>query len=285
MFRFDYEATGCGRPATAEPRPPEHVALRRADTPILCWWSLLFLVSAGNLVLWVVIAREVRALADGYVAQQLLLSGIFAAACAFRSILPRVDLERQCLWNSRLSSIFVGRSVATVAELCFAGQCALLISKLSALTGNASLQVVAWSLVPLVVLAQLCCWYAVISLNHLGHAIEEILWSVLAFLVALSLGLTFGQAPAASRILSGFGMVACAGAAFLMLAVDVPMYLARWRHGRSSGVRYLSLMEGLSDALQRRRVAHRWIEWRPEVPWMSLYFSVGVWLSLCFVFV
>ena len=67
-----------------------------------------------------------------------------------------------------------------------------------------------------------------ISLNHLGHAIEEILWSVL---------------------------------------------------------RYLSLMEGLRDALQRRRIAHRWSEWRPEVPWMSLYCSVGVGLSLCLVFV
>jgi hypothetical protein len=150
-------------------------------------------------------------ISDGYVARQLLLSGIFAAACAFRSILPRVDLERQCLWNSPLSSIFVGRSVATIAELCFAGQCALLIAKLSALTGNASLQVVAWSIVPLIVLAQLCCWHAVISLNHLGHAIEEILWSVLAFLMALSLGLTLGHVPADSRMLSKLGMVACAG--------------------------------------------------------------------------
>jgi hypothetical protein len=285
MFRFDYDATGYASPVTAEPRPLEQVALRGADRAILWWWSFLFLVSAGNLVLWVVIAREVHDLSDGYVARQLLLSGIFAAACAFRSILPRVDLERQCLWSSPLSSIFVGRSVATVAELCFAGQCALLISKLSALTGNASLQVVGWSLVPLILLAQLCCWYAVISLNHLGHAIEEILWSGLAFLVALSLGLTWGQMPAGIRILSWVGMVACAGAAFLMLAVDVPMYLARWRHARSSGVRYLSLTEGLRDALQRRRVAHRWSEWRPEVPWMSLYFSVGVWLSLCLVFV
>jgi hypothetical protein len=270
---------------TAEQKPLEQVALRGADKPILWWWSFLFVVSAGNLVLWVVIARQVHGLSDGYAAQQLLLSGVFAAACAFRSVLPRVDLERQCLWNCLLSSIFVGRSVATVAELCFAVQCALLISKLSALSGNASLQVVGWSIVPLVVLAQLCCWYAVISLNHLGHAIEEILWSALAFLVALSLGLTLGQVPAYSRILCGLGMVACAGAAFLMLAVDVPMYLARWRHAKTSGVRYLSLMEGLRDALQRRRVAHRWSDWRPEVPWMSLYFSVGVWLSLCLVFV
>src|SRR5262249_36495589 len=161
---------------TAEPKAPEQVAARGADKAILCWWSFLFLVSAGNLVLWVVVAREVHAFSDGYAAQQLLLSGIFAAACAFRSILPRVDLERQCLWNSPLSSIFVGRSVATVAELAFAGQCALLITKLSALTGNSSLQVVGWSVVPLILLAQLWCWYAVISLNHLGHAIEEILW-------------------------------------------------------------------------------------------------------------
>jgi hypothetical protein len=283
MFRFDYGTTEYGHPATAEPKSPEQAALREADKPILWWWSLLFVVSAGNLVLWVVIAREMHGLADGYVAQQLVLSGVFAAACAFRSILPRVDLERRCLWNSPLSSIFVGRSVATVAELCFAGQCALLITKLAALTGNASLQVVGWSIVPLILVAQVCCWYAVITLNHLGHAIEEILWSVLAFLVALSLGLSLGQMD--SRILSGFGMVGCAGAALLMLAVDVPMYLARWRHGRSSGVRYLSLREGLRDALERRRVAHRWSEWRPEVPWMSLYFSVGVWLSLCLVFV
>ena len=284
MLRFDYDAAGDRRPATAALRSLEDVTLRGADKPTRWWWSFLFLASAGNLVLWVVIAREVHGLSDSYVAQQLLLSGIFAAACAFRSILPRVDLERQCLWNSPLSSIFVGRSVATVAELCFAGQCALLISKLSSLTGNASLQTVAWFIVPLILIAQVCCWYAVISLNHLGHAIEEILWSALAFLMALSLGLTLGQMPAGSRILSSLGMVACAGAAFLMLAVDVPMYFARWRQGRNCGVRYLSISEGLRDALQRRRVAHRWCDWRPEVPWMSLYFTVGVWLSLCFVF-
>jgi hypothetical protein len=268
------------RRTTAETGLPPQVA----DRPILWWWTSLFLVSAGNLVLWLLIAREVNGLSDGYVAQQLWLSGIFAAACAFRSVLSRVDLERQCLWNSPLSSIFVGRSVATVAELCFAGQCALLIAKLSTLTGNPWLRVIEWSIVPLILLAQLCCWYAVIRLNHLGHAIEEIPWSVMVFLVALSLGLSWGHMPADLRILRGVGMAACAAAALLMLAVDVPMYLARWRHDRRSGVRYLRVMEGLKGAVQRRRVTHRWSEWRPEVPWMALYFSAGVWLSFCLVF-
>ena len=61
---------------------------------------------------------------------------------------------------------------------------------------------------------------------------------------ALSLGLTLRQMPADGRILSMLGMVACVGAALLMLAVDVPMYFARWRLGRNSGVRYLSMTEG-----------------------------------------
>jgi hypothetical protein len=43
-------------------------------------------------------------------------------------------------------------------ELCFAGQCALLIAKLSALTGTPSLHVVGWTIVPLILLAHVCCW-------------------------------------------------------------------------------------------------------------------------------
>ena len=284
MVRSGSKASKPERQATTETRPPRQVAIDGTDKPILWWWSFLFLVSIGNLVLWLLIARGVHSLSDGYVAQQLWLSAVFAAACAFRSVLPRVDLERRCLWDSPLSSIFVGRSVATVAELCFAGQCALLITKLSALTGNPWLQLVGWSIMPLILLAQMCCWYAVISLNHLGHAIEEILWSIMVFLVALSLGLTWGDMPANIRP-SVVGIVACAGAALLMLAVDVPMYLARWRHGRRSGIRYLRMVEGLKDVLQRRQVTHRWSEWRPEVPWMSLYFSAGVWVSFWLVFV
>jgi hypothetical protein len=284
MLRSGYGGSK-GEQATAETRASPVGGGPQAERPILWWWSGLYLVSVGNLVLWLVIARGVRDPSDAYVTQQLWLSGVFAAACAFRSVLPRVDLERQCLWDSPLSSIFVGRSVATVAELCFSAQCALLIEKLSALTGNPWLQAVAWAIVPLIVVAQACCWFAVISLNHLGHAVEETLWSLMVFLVAVSLGLSWTHMPAGLRILSGLGMAACAGAAFLMLAIDVPMYLARWRDGRSSGVQYLPVMEGVKDALRRRRVAHAWSDWRPEVPWMSLYFTAGVWISLCLVFV
>jgi hypothetical protein len=87
-----------------------------------------------------------------------------------------------------------------VAELCFAGQCALLMAKLSALTGNPWLLVVGWSIVPLIIVAQAWCWFAVLSLNHLGHAIEETLWSVMVCLVAVGLGLSWGRMMAGIRI-------------------------------------------------------------------------------------
>jgi hypothetical protein len=27
-------------------------------------------------------------------------------------------------------------------------------------------------------------------------------------------------------------------------------------------------------------VTHRWVDWKEEIPWMSLYFSAGVWVSI-----
>ena len=43
---------------------------------------------------------------------------------------------------------------------------------------------------------------------------------------------------------------------------------------------YLTLSQGVRDAASRWVVTHDWGEWRDEIPWMSLYFSVGVWISI-----
>ena len=51
----------------------------------------------------------------------LLLCAAYVFGCAFRSLLPRADVQRICLFDTWLSSVVVGRSVATVAEICFVG--------------------------------------------------------------------------------------------------------------------------------------------------------------------
>jgi hypothetical protein len=67
--------------------------------------------------------------------------------------------------------------------------------------------------------------------------------------------------------------------------VDIPLYITRWRIGKRSGLRYLRVVEGLKDAVVRRRVTKTSDDWRDEVLWMSLYFSAAVWVSLGLIFV
>jgi hypothetical protein len=249
------------------------------------WWQLLCAVSLGNIVLWSFAAQGLLWESDGYRSQQLALSGLFVAACAFRSFLPRVDLERMCLWDVPLSSVIVGRTVATIAELCFAWQCALLLFKLSALTGSSAIGAIGLAVLPIIVVAELACWFAVATLNHIWHAVEELLWSIMVGLVAIGLVLYWRHIAGALPMWVPIGLIACAGTAVLILAVDIPLYIARWRMGKRTGLRYLRVVEGLKDAVVRRRVTQTRDAWRKEVLWMSLYFSAGVWVSLGIIFV
>ena len=70
--------------------------------------------------------------------------------------------------------------------------------------------------------------------------------------------------------------------AFIFL-YDVPMYWSRWRADQARGRRYSSIADGMVDVTRRWTVSHRWEDWRNEVPWMSLYFSFGVWSSIWLV--
>jgi hypothetical protein len=249
------------------------------------WWQLFCVVSVGNILLWCLAAWELPWGSDVYRSKQLVLSGLFVAACAFRSILPRVDLERMCLWDSPLSSVILGRTVATVAELCFAWQCALLLFKLSALTGSSVIGMIGLAVLPIIVMAELACWFAVATLNNIGHAVEELLWALVVGLIAVALMIYWGHTAGALPMWVPIGLIACAGTAALILMVDIPLYIARWRIGKRAGLRYLRVVEGLKDAVVRRRVSKASDDWREEALWMGLYFSAAVWVSLGIIFV
>ena len=149
------------------------------------WWQLFCAVSVGNIVLWSLAAQGLLWESDGYRSQQLALSGLFVAACAFRSILPRVDLNG-CAFGRSLSSVIVGRTVATVAELCFAWQCALLLFKLSALTGSSVIGAIGLAVLPIIVVAELGAG-SPLPRSITSDAVEELLWSIMVGLVAVAL--------------------------------------------------------------------------------------------------
>jgi hypothetical protein len=259
---------------------PGFTLARPIDRRLSLWLGSLAALAAFNVGLWIWIARSVS-LRTPYAETQLLLSGVYVGVCGFRSLFPRVDLERVCLWDTWLSGIVLGRTAATIAELCFALQCALFLQRLSDVAALPVLAVAAHAFVPLALVAELVCWYAVLSLNHIGHAIEESLWALLMLMLAAAFGTAALVAEGSLRVLLFAGFLIYGVGAGLTLAFDVRMYVRRWRL-KATGL-YLTLATGLRDSQRRRHPTFAWDVWREEAPWMTLYFSIGVWTSLAMV--
>lgn len=216
---------------------------------------------------------------------QLLLCAGYVVGCAFRSALLVFDIPRLVLTDSWISSVAVGRSVATVAELSFAGQWALFLLDGARTTGSRLMRRVAMSVVPLIAVAECCSWYAVLTTNNVGHVAENSLWGVTAALVLCSMiAVRAAWHPERHRTLTAWCVSGAVYVAFIFL-VDVPGYWARWLANQASGRHYLTLAQGLQDVSTHWVVSHSWQSWKSEVTWMSLYFSVGVWVSISLTYV
>src|SRR5262245_9206191 len=100
------------------------------SNPVARWWGLLTLVSGVNIAVWFVLYRTLQEPRIGgpgspSIELMLLLCAAYVFGCAFRSFLPRADVQRICLFDTWLSSVMIGRTVATVAEICFVAQWAI----------------------------------------------------------------------------------------------------------------------------------------------------------------
>ena len=256
------------------------------SNPVALWWRFLVTVSLLNIALLVGLRAVYRANPFGaanaiFAAEPLaLLSAVYVFGCAFRSFLPRADVERICLFDTWLSSVLMGRSVATLAELCFAVQWVIILRELGRVAHSDTAKNIAKLILPLIALAEICSWYAVISTNFLGNVLENSLWTIAFALVAAAL---IRLAASFHGIVRWFIMATVAGAAgyvLFMVTIDVPMYLQRWQAAMASGKPVLGLFAGLHDLASRWIVTHDIARWQQEIAWMSLYFSIAVWASL-----
>lgn len=254
---------------------------------VVAWWTALCGLSVCNICMWHLSAVAVRRRkADVEPAlylfqrQQLLLSAVYVFGCGFRSVLPRADVQRIGLYDSWLSSVMVGRSVATVAELCFMAQWALLLYALAKPADWRFGVLVSWILVPLIVAAELCSWTAVLTTSYLGNVAEESLWAFSALLLIVSSLKLWSRCRPAYRYYLAAALAIGIAYVFFMCTVDIPMYVSRWRTDQTSGRAYLSIEQGLSDAWSRRSITFAWEAWQTEIPWMTLYFSAAVWCSI-----
>ncbi len=255
----------------------------------VAWWhTLLRAIAVLNVALWslaaIAVAREHAIETCSACLIQLVLSAVYVSACAFRSALPVFDIARLVLVDSRLSSVLVGRSVATVAELCFAAQWALMLHAVALPGGSRFGQALSLAVVPLIGFAQGCAWHAVLTTRQRGHVVENSIWGLTAALVVAGM-LLIG--PQRSAALSPLMIAWCVGGAAYVAFIfgfDVPMYWSRWRADQAQGRQYLSIAQGMIDIGSRWTVSYRWHDWKNEALWMSLYFTFGVWGSISLVY-
>jgi hypothetical protein len=256
------------------------------SNPIAVWWAFLLAVSSANIALWLLLHRHFQKRISGVraglfrIEMMVLLCAAYVFGCAFRSILPRADVQRIALFDTWLSSVMVGRSVATIAEVCFVIQWAIVLRQLGKWVKSDTVNNVSVTIVPLILIAECCSWYAVITTNYLGNAIENSLWAVTFTLIAVALVRLLYEFHGLARLVIATTIVGVGCYLAFLVSVDVPMYLARWRADLAAGKELLDIFSGLYDLGTRWAVSHDFAHWHEEIAWMSLYFSFAVWSSL-----
>src|SRR5258706_11752502 len=241
------------------------------SNPLAWWWGLLTLVSGANIAAWFLLYRRFHEQPIGSLGStsgtelMLLLCAAYVFGCAFRSFLPRADVQRICLFDTWLSSVVVGRSVATVAEICFAAQWASNLHQLGMMTGTDTTLNAAWVLVPLVLVAECFSWYAVLTTNYLGNAIENSIWAVAFLAVGIGLCRLLPEFNGPVRVVLAIAITGIVAYLAFLMTIDVPMYLGRWQADLADGSKPLGALEGLHDARRLWRGRHALLECRDEV--------------------
>ncbi len=253
------------------------------SNPVAIWWICLSLIAVFNMSLWIYTCHILDK--NKRVKELIYLSGIYVFGCAFRSFFPKADVQRLCLFDTWFSSVLLGRTVATVAELAFICQWAIIIHLLAQQCSDKKVEKISFVLVPIIFLAECFSWYAVITTNYIGNTVEESLWACTYLIIGFSLLSLRKKMKSFLRKILEVSILGCVFYFLFMIFVDVPMYFSRWQLDLENQRVFLNLTDGLRDLNSRWIVSHSIIDWRQEIPWMTLYFSFAVWTSIgiCYV--
>ena len=257
------------------------------STGVLVWWALLTSISALNIVAWIMVARRFSRRTSSLDARQRaarrwqrVLSAMFVLGCAFRSLLPRAEGQRIVLFDSWISAVVISRAVATVAELSMVAQWTIFLREYARGVDAKLARVLSYFPIGLIAMAEVFSWYTTLTTNFFGSIVEESTWAVAAALIIIGFCSIWGRYQGARQRLLSLVIAAQTVYFVFMCSVDVPMYRRRWRADQAHSKQYLSVADGWRDASSRWIVTRAWSDWRDEMPWMSLYFTAGVWISL-----
>jgi hypothetical protein len=258
-----------------------------ADSEVIYWWCALSGIALFNLVLLFFAYRKYlqnnekqRTSILKIRKYQFYLASLYTLGCGFRSILPRADLRRVVLVDHWISAVVIGRTVATIAELSFVLQWSFLLYEIGIHTKNKTILHLAKWPFPIIVIAETFSWYACTTSNYLGTIIEESLWAVAAFITLYGLILARADYVKEQLRFIKLAIAAAIGYIIYMVFVDVPAYVFKWLDQQENNLLYPSISEGLAEITNYWVYSRQYLDWQYEMLWMTLYFSVAVWMSI-----
>ena len=265
----------------------------KLSNPVALWWLFLNIASLFNIILWnwtrLYKYKNFSILKFKFwelKSENLIwLSAIYVFGCAYRSYFLKADVQRICVFDSWFSSVFLGRSIATFAELAFIIQWTIVLKKLCQMHKLDTIKILHQAIIPLIIIAECFSWYAVITTNYLGNVIEESLWATTYFLIFILIWNLKKKYFGAFK----FAIITTLFLDFIyllfMITVDIKMYFNRYINDTNNQKVYLTFKEGILDLNTKWIVTHDIYAWKTEIPWITLYFSFAVLVSigLCLV--
>jgi len=220
------------------------------------------------------------------------------ASCT-RALWPRHDIDRICFFDNFISTTIVGRTLATIGELCFISQIKIAFIALSKDLHSLGrgheqthrlVQNFASASWWIIAFAQCCCWRCVTTGFPLWSALEESIWTVVftlfmfcaiyfRFLVRSkndNLHREFGT----SRLCLNLFIFSTLLYIWFMTTIDVPMYIRQVQINEQNGREYVTFFEGLKNSLKCNSVSKNWSDWWEEAQWQTPYFTLSIWMSL-----
>lgn len=255
------------------------------DGAVILWAWYVFLIvvcCCGNIIHLAYVWRKTRPADDTYSRTMQMLAVPWVINCAYRSVFPSLYLQRFVFWDTPLNGILVDRGFACVGELCWVFQTSLALRHVDKdITGGRLwIQASGWLAFVVYIVAEACSYYNVATTNELWCAIEVGL-DGLSYLIMLPASIyLLLQCPGALTASSAKKYLAIMVPLTLLYPaynfyIDAPMYMRRYAADQAAGKQYFSFIQGLEDAASRRIFTHNFNDWKEDMSWMVLYFSVG----------
>ncbi len=212
----------------------------------------------------------------------LLLSAGYVFGCAFRSILPRADVQRICLFDTWLSSVLIGRSVATIAELCFAIQWAIVLARARRRIAHSdTAKNIAKLIVPLIVARGMLFLVRGDHDRFSRQCSGKLLWTVTFVLIARRARALAVQLPRPGAMADRRARPRARRSTSSSCRPSTCRCMSRaGRRELADGTQSSDFLPACTTSPRAGSSPTTSPAGTEEIPWMSLYFSVAVWTSL-----